>query len=133
MVKIQRFDESPVTNLSQERGNLIRLVNEEMGAKNLNISYFTLKPKAPWGAYHYHEKAESVSIILSGRAKLVVDGIEYEVGPNTVIFIPPGERHEIAPIGDEELKKIDIYSPPRGSDVKEIPWDGGLPPTTSMK
>lgn len=127
MVVIRRFSEAPTTGLSQERGKSIHLVDKETGSKSLGVSYLILKPKAPWGKYHYHEKAESVSIILSGRAKLVVRGKEYEIGPNTVVYIPPGEPHEMTSIGNEELRKIDVYSPPRGKDVIEVPWEHGAP------
>ena len=37
---------------------------------------------------------------------------EQEVGPGTLIFIPPGEQHAIRNVGDEPLLFISATAPP---------------------
>ncbi len=62
---------------------------------------------------HVHEDSEEVMFIISGRAKLVVEGEgEWEVGPDTAIFAPLGKRHRLENIGDEPLKLVWAYAPP---------------------
>jgi quercetin dioxygenase-like cupin family protein len=120
---IKRFSEVQATNLSGDRGTSIPLVNQATGSMNLSVSLIELEPNAPWGPYHYHARAESVSIILSGHGKLRLNGVEYDLAPEMVVYILPGEAHEMTSVGAEPLRKLDIYSPPRGQDVVEVPWE----------
>lgn len=62
---------------------------------------------------HVHEDSEEVMYIISGRAKLVIEGMgEWEVGPDTAIYSPLGKKHRLENIGDEPLKLVWCYSPP---------------------
>jgi mannose-6-phosphate isomerase-like protein (cupin superfamily) len=62
---------------------------------------------------HIHEDSEEVMFIVSGRAKLVIEGEgEWEIGPETAIYSPLGKKHRLENIGDEPLKLVWVYSPP---------------------
>lgn len=62
---------------------------------------------------HVHEDSEEVMFIISGRAKLVIEGEgEWEIGPETAIYSPLGKKHRLENIGDEPLKLVWVYSPP---------------------
>jgi mannose-6-phosphate isomerase-like protein (cupin superfamily) len=62
---------------------------------------------------HVHTDSEEVMFIISGRAKLVIEGEgEWEVGPETAIYSPLGKKHRLENIGDEPLKLVWVYSPP---------------------
>jgi mannose-6-phosphate isomerase-like protein (cupin superfamily) len=63
---------------------------------------------------HKHEDSEELMYIISGRARLVIEGGEevYEIGPDTAIYSPIGVTHRLENIGDTELKLIWVYSPP---------------------
>lgn len=52
---------------------------------------------------HYHPNAEEVVLVVRGRARHVVGDHALEMGPGDVCFIPRGEPHSLACIGDEEL------------------------------
>ena len=108
MVKIIKIDDAPTRDIG-ERGYSIRLVNKDMGAKILDVHINTLKPDIP-GVYHYHEKVENVYIPIRGRGRLVVNGEEHIIGKDVVVFLEPGDRHEISAAGDEEYSMIEIYS-----------------------
>ena len=62
---------------------------------------------------HVHTEQEEVMFLVSGRAKLVVEGMgEWEIGPDTAIFAPLGKKHRLENIGDEPFKLVWAYSPP---------------------
>ena len=62
---------------------------------------------------HSHEDAEEVLFLISGRARLVIEGEgEWEIGPETAFYSPLGKKHRVENIGDEPLKLVWVYSPP---------------------
>ena len=62
---------------------------------------------------HVHEKSEEVLFLISGHAKIVIDGEgEWEIGPETAFYSPMGKKHRVENIGDEPLRIVWVYSPP---------------------
>jgi len=62
---------------------------------------------------HVHEDSEEVLFLISGRARLVIEGEgEWEIGPETAFYSPLGKKHRLENIGDEPLKLVWVYSPP---------------------
>jgi putative monooxygenase len=62
---------------------------------------------------HAHETSEEVLFLISGRAKLVIEGEgEWEIGPETAFYSPIGVKHRLENIGDEPLKLVWVYCPP---------------------
>lgn len=61
---------------------------------------------------HAHEESEEVLFLISGRAKIVIDGEgEWEIGPETAFYSPVGKKHRVENIGDEPLKIVWVYYP----------------------
>jgi mannose-6-phosphate isomerase-like protein (cupin superfamily) len=108
MVKIVNIDKAPTQNIG-DRGHSIKLVNKDMGSEILDVHINTLKPGIP-GVYHYHEKIENVYIPIKGKGRLVVNGNEYIIEKGVVVFLKPGDKHEISAFGDEEFSMFEIYS-----------------------
>jgi len=52
----------------------------------------------------------------SGRGKVVLDDVEYEVEAEYAVVVPAGVRHNIINTGDSDLKLYTIYSPPEHRD-----------------
>jgi putative monooxygenase len=49
---------------------------------------------------HVHEASEEVLFLVSGRAKLVIEGEgEWEIGPETAFYSPIGKKHRLENIG----------------------------------
>jgi mannose-6-phosphate isomerase-like protein (cupin superfamily) len=68
---------------------------------------------------HVHEGAEEVMFLISGRAKLVIEGEgEWEIGPETAFYSPLGKKHRLENIGDEPFKLVWVYCPPLPSHIK---------------
>jgi mannose-6-phosphate isomerase-like protein (cupin superfamily) len=62
---------------------------------------------------HVHEGSEEVLFLISGRAKLVIEGEgEWEIDPETAFYSPIGKKHRLENIGDEPLKLVWVYCPP---------------------
>jgi mannose-6-phosphate isomerase-like protein (cupin superfamily) len=62
---------------------------------------------------HVHEESEEVLFLISGRAKIVIEGEgEWEIGPETAFYSPIGVKHRVENIGDEPLRIVWVYSPP---------------------
>ena len=62
---------------------------------------------------HVHDESEEVLFLISGRAKIVIDGVgAWEIGPETAFYSPIGVKHRVENIGDEPLKIVWVYSPP---------------------
>ena len=66
------------------------------------LSAFTLNEGDESGEecdYHYHD-CDEYWFILEGRAKIIEDGVEYEVEPGDCVFTPMGSEHKIIAITD---------------------------------
>jgi mannose-6-phosphate isomerase-like protein (cupin superfamily) len=62
---------------------------------------------------HVHEESEEVLFLISGRAKIVIEGEgEWEIGPETAFYSPIGKKHRLENIGNEPLKVVWVYCPP---------------------
>lgn len=68
---------------------------------------------------HLHETATEVMYCISGRGVAVVDGVEYDFIPDSMITALPMMKHQIINTGDESLKVLCIFSPAvSGKDLK---------------
>jgi mannose-6-phosphate isomerase-like protein (cupin superfamily) len=61
---------------------------------------------------HAHEKEEEVMFIYRGKGALLVEGETFPLEPETLIFMPPGIRHELKNAGSETLSLVWFYAPP---------------------
>lgn len=111
MAKILKVAEIPAEILNGTRR--WNLLNVKIGADKLGMFLIAVKPKAvPHVPYHFHNKKESAFFVIQGKAKIIVEDREYVITPDTVVLIPPGEKHQIMNIGKTDLKIIEVYSPP---------------------
>jgi quercetin dioxygenase-like cupin family protein len=69
------------------------------------------------GDYHYHNRRESLLLIISGEAAEYVEGKEHPIKAGDVIFIRPGERHTIVNHSDSDLRFLEFFThPPVSAD-----------------
>ena len=65
---------------------------------------------------HNHPGCEEILYVLSGRGRQVVEPaigrVEREVGPGTLIHIPPDVYHSTVNTGDEPMRLLAVYAPP---------------------
>ena len=111
MVRIVKASNAPTETL---RGTQRKhLLSSNDGAKRFGVLFITVKPEGPPHVkYHFHKKRESAFFVIQGKAKIVVENEEHFVEPDTLVFIPPGERHQLMNAGNTELRIIEVYAPP---------------------
>jgi quercetin dioxygenase-like cupin family protein len=75
------------------------------GAEAIAFGTATYEPGAAIER-HYHPNAEEVVLVLEGRARHEVSGNVFEMGAGDVCFIPRGEPHSLACLGDDVLRIV---------------------------
>ena len=63
------------------------------------------------GVREIHDKAEHAFYILQGTGKITIDDVDYELRPDTAVYVPPGSTHILENTGGETLRWIVIYAP----------------------
>lgn len=92
---------------THERGGGARttpLVSRELGTTSFITGYtsFDAGVEIP---FHSHNCQESV-VLMEGEAILDIDGLEYELKPHDVTFIPPNVNHRFRNLSQTKPMKI---------------------------
>jgi putative monooxygenase len=89
-----------------------------VGAKQISMGCNITEPgsKIP---LHKHDENEEAMFLVSGKAKLIMGGEEYDLVPGTAFFSPLGVEHEVINTGDEPFKIIWAYAPPLADHLKK--------------
>lgn len=69
---------------------------------------------------HFHPAAEESYFVLSGTARMVVDGEESRLGPGDGVFIAPKREHQIINDGGEDLVFVAVCVPPWTPECSEF-------------
>src|SRR6185369_8562158 len=78
--------------------------------EKLMICRFTFEPFLETPEHsHLHEQ---MTLVIKGKVKFIIEGVEKIVSPGDVLHFPPNNRHG-ATMLDEEVVLIDIFSPIR--------------------
>lgn len=56
---------------------------------------------------------DQISYILQGEVAYTVDGERHRMGPGSICRVPPNVVHYMEVIGQEVVKCLDIFTPPR--------------------
>ncbi|MFC1798262.1 cupin domain-containing protein [Thermodesulfobacteriota bacterium] len=86
------------------------LITENLKAKKV-AGIFVILPKEKHVPYHYHDKRESLILILNGTGMLKVENEEFSVKAGDVIFMPTNEKHMLFNKSEEYLRFIECYTP----------------------
>lgn len=114
MGKVPFVKASEVTGEYREppRVSKLLLAPKFGGVKNLSMG-MNITEVGSMIPDHVHENSEEVLFLISGHAKIVIDGEgEWEIGPETAFYSPIGVKHRVENIGDEPLRIVWVYSPP---------------------
>jgi mannose-6-phosphate isomerase-like protein (cupin superfamily) len=114
----QRLEQSPRNHRGGQVSYLL-LDKGQFGSQNLTITWVEGAPESQQSS-HSHNANEQAYVMVRGRGLMMVGDESQEVGPGTVIFVPPNTKHSIKNIGEEPLLFIGVTSPPL-----DIPAEGG--------
>lgn len=59
-----------------------------------------------------HSGTDQLLIFVDGSGEAQLDGESSAVGPNDLVFVHAGTRHNFLNTGDSPLRLITVYSPP---------------------
>lgn len=59
-----------------------------------------------------HPDTDQVLVFVDGRGQADLDGESSNIGPNDLVFVHAGTRHNFRNTGDQPLRLITIYAPP---------------------
>lgn len=63
------------------------------------------------GDYHDHEDKEQVYYFLSGKCKMNIDGVIYEVKEGDAVHLPPKTMHQVLNEGEDWVEHLLITAP----------------------
>jgi oxalate decarboxylase/phosphoglucose isomerase-like protein (cupin superfamily) len=85
-------------------------VDHERGAQNISGGSADI-PVGSQLPYHAHEKEEEIMFIYKGKGVAMVEGEDFPLEPETMVFIPPGLKHTFKNTGSETLSFAFFYAP----------------------
>ena len=96
----------PVTRLNKI------IVDNVLGAEKISVGLGIYR-KGENAEWHAHPESEEVMYFTKGRGVILLEnGEKAEIVPDTVTYVPIGERHKIENTGEDSLEFIFMYSPP---------------------
>ena len=76
--------------------------------------------------YHFHNKRESILIVISGKAKELVEGKKIPIEKGDILFIPAKEKHGVLNDSGKEFRFIEFQvGKPDEPDRVEVDWKEG--------
>jgi mannose-6-phosphate isomerase-like protein (cupin superfamily) len=59
-----------------------------------------------------HEDVDQVLVFVQGEGEAILDGAKSAVGPDRLVHVPAGTRHNFVNTGKVDLRLYTIYAPP---------------------
>ena len=113
-MKIAHYREIPPDPVGEEgaAGLTVRwVISDKDGAPNFSMRVFEVEPGGH-SPYHKHPWEHEV-FILEGSGSLVQGEEEFPLSKGDVIFIPPGEEHQLKNSSKETLEFICLIPNPK--------------------
>lgn len=85
-----------------------------MTTDEAQVAEMTVEPgRSVGGPENYHAESDQWLFVVSGSGVATVDGDTERLDAGDLVRIDAGERHGIENDGDEPLKTLNVYTPPR--------------------
>jgi mannose-6-phosphate isomerase-like protein (cupin superfamily) len=79
---------------------------------NAQVVVMSIPPGGEIGE-EVHEHVDQVLAFVSGEGVAIMDGQESPVGPDRLVHVPAGTRHNVVNRGSVDLRLYTIYAPPQ--------------------
>jgi mannose-6-phosphate isomerase-like protein (cupin superfamily) len=93
------------------RHSTLMVTEEDMGAQGFIVGCHRMDP-AGGAPVHIHDKESEAMFFYEGSGVATIDGVEYQITPESVMLAPPGVSHSIRNTGTGPLKFVFVYCPP---------------------
>src|SRR6185503_14364551 len=79
---------------------------------NAQVVLMSIPPGGEIGE-EVHERVDQVLAFVAGEGVAVMEGEASEVGPDRLVHVPAGVRHNVVNRGSTDLRLYTIYAPPQ--------------------
>ena len=107
---MNRVETSRVDILAEARSN-DAFRREVLTGEHEQVVVMTIPPGGEIGE-EVHPDTDQVLVFVEGRGEAQLDGETSEIGPNDLVFVRAGTRHNFVNSGERPLRLITIYAPP---------------------
>ena len=80
-------------------------------AERSQVVVMTIPPGGEIGE-EVHEAIDQLLLFVEGEAEAIVDDERRRVGPDELVLVPGGTRHNFVNIGEFPLRLVTVYTPP---------------------
>jgi len=108
-LKVIKIEEAKSTTVEPGRASK-PLINASIGAKNVQIIW--MEVPAGWKSNVQTRDVEEILYVLSGKCAITTDTEKFIGTAGSIIYIPPGEKHQHHNIGDQTFSQLVIFAPP---------------------
>jgi mannose-6-phosphate isomerase-like protein (cupin superfamily) len=115
---VVRAAEATRVQMSGERGESIRLIDERFDFDRLNARFNRLETDAA-GRRHHHPGSDLLCYVVSGRLELETPNGVNVLEPGDLAVIPARMTHAIRKVSTEALSFLEVYVPGRPEFVYE--------------
>lgn len=84
---------------------------EILTGEHEQVVVMTIPPGGEIGE-EVHPGTDQVLAFVDGRGEAIIDDETSDIGPNDLVFVRAGTRHNFRNTGDGPLRLITIYAPP---------------------
>ena len=74
------------------------------------------------GPAHTHAEEAEIYFVLAGKGAVHMEGVEYALEKDTLLYIPPGAEHETRNTGQGEFEFLAVFAPPVGFGAMKEAW-----------
>ena len=107
--------------MAEQQGNRVQILDaarkndafrrEVLTGDHEQVVVMTIPPGGEIGE-EVHDATDQVLVFIEGRGEAQLDGEASMIGPNDLVFVRAGMRHNFINTGDMPLRLITIYAPP---------------------
>lgn len=96
-----------VSHIDFESDERFVSLRRALGVESVGINQLTLQP-GQRGRIHRHREQEEIYIVLSGTLRLVVEGVELDLGPGELARVGPPARRQLVNAGGERCVVVAV-------------------------
>ena len=107
--------------MAEQQGNRVEILEaarkndafrrEVLTGDHEQVVVMTIPPDGEIGE-EVHESTDQVLFFVEGRGEAQLDGSASAIGPNDLVLVRAGTRHNFINTGNTPLRLITIYAPP---------------------